>query len=323
MPHPTKLAALPMNSFALAVDIGGTKVESALVTPDGHVLAASRNRAHTGRAITPGKMSEALATVIAHTLLALPEDATLVGAGIGSAGPINRQLGTTSALNMPELQRFTVVERVQALLPTNTPVTLGLDGMCIALAEWQLGAGRDINDLLCMVVSTGIGGGLISGGTPVQGPDGNAGHVGQLRVTPRADGASDGPTAGTLESVASGPASVRWAQQNGWVGNAGEDLARDAAAGNEVARKAIVRSARAVGEALAGVAALASIELVVIGGGFSFVADDYLSLVEAHVHASAVLPAAHRLRVVGPQLGDAAPLVGAALLAHGWKPALL
>ncbi|MEV8268361.1 ROK family protein [Microbacterium sp. NPDC076911] len=301
-------------SVALAVDIGGTKVETALVDARGRVVVSSRKRASTGRGITVDAMRAALHSTITDTLAALPDDAILVGAGIGSAGPIDRSAGTTAPLNMPHLQGFAVREHVASLLPEGTRVELGLDGMCIALAEWQIGAGRGVNDLICMVVSTGIGGGVVCGGIPVTGADGNAGHIGQLRVREWGRDVASTRQTGTLESIASGPASVAWARAQGWEGASGEDLSRDAAAGDEIARAAIVRSAHAVGEALAGVSALTSTRLVIIGGGFSHVSLDYLDLVQSRAREVAVLPSAQHLSVIAPQLGDTAPLVGAALL---------
>ncbi|MEJ1154559.1 ROK family protein [Microbacterium marmarense] len=106
-----------------------------------------------------------------------------MGAGIGSAGPIDRRAGTAAPLNMPHVHGFRVQEYVASLLPEGTRVELGLDGICITLAEWQIGAGRGAENLLCMVVSTEISGGLVCDGIPVVGADGNAGHIGQLSDT--------------------------------------------------------------------------------------------------------------------------------------------
>ena len=121
------------------------------------------------------------------------------------------------------------------------PAVLGHDGGALALAESWRGATQDARASLSIVVSTGIGGGFVLGGAYAPGATGNAGHLGQVR---REGGL-------TLEEIASGPASVAWAREQGWQGGRGEDLASDAAAGVAVARAAIERSARAVGEALA------------------------------------------------------------------------
>lgn len=118
----------------------------------------------------------------------------------------------------------------------------------------------------------------------------------------------------TLEEIASGPASAAWAQAQGWTGATGEDLARDAAAGDPIARAAIERSARAVGEALADAATLVDLDVVAIGGGFSRVSDDYIDLVQQALTASAVHAYSQATRVVRSGLGDEGPLIGAAAL---------
>ncbi|WP_267898516.1 ROK family protein [Agromyces laixinhei] len=90
--------------------------------------------------------------------------------------------------------------------------------------------------------------------------------------------------------------------------------AESAQTGDLVARAAIERSAKAVGQTLAGVCALLDVGLIVIGGGFSLVSGDYVHLVQQSARSAAVLPAARTVRVVRAALGSDAPLVGAALL---------
>jgi glucokinase len=192
------------------------------------------------------------------------------------------------------------------------PVRVALDGTCIALAEVRFGALRGVRNGIAMVVSTGIGGGIVVDGQVVRGDTGNAGHVGQSWV--RRPSAED-PVAATVEAVASGPATVRWANAHGWDGVDGLALAADYRAGHPIAVRAVHRSADAVGQAIASFGALLEVTTVAIGGGFSRVADDYLARVEAAAHRVAVLPAARQVRVVPAELGDDAPLVGAALLA--------
>ncbi|WES66056.1 ROK family protein [Microbacter sp. GSS18] len=307
-----------METLSLAVDLGGTKVEAALVADDGTIVAQSRHRAPTGPSAGADIVDAAVREVVEAALAAAASGASIAAVGIGSAGPIDRHAGTVSPLNLP-LDGFPLVDSVRAALRDDVPVRLALDGTCIALAEARFGAAKDTADSVSMVVSTGVGGGIILDGRSVQGGSGNAGHVGQLRLSSRAPrgGARDG----TLEEIASGPASVAWARDQGWAGTSGEDLARDAAAGHPVARAAIERSAEAVGQAVAGMLALLDIPRFVIGGGFSFVAPDYVALVEAAAHAAAVLPRGHEVRVLRAGLGGDAPLIGAACLAQDARAA--
>ncbi|GGH44100.1 ROK family protein [Microbacterium album] len=294
--------------LALALDLGGTKLDAALVTGAGEVIAASRNRRPTGRSATPADLDEALAGTIAQALEQLPAGAEFAGVGIGSAGPIDRADGAIYPVNMPGVHGFGLTgaargAAARVLGSDDFPVRLRHDGGCLALAESWLGAAAGARASLSIVVSTGVGGGIVVDGAPIGGASGNAGHLGQLVV-----GDS------TLEEIASGPSSVVWARSRGWAGETGEDLGRAAAAGDRTARAAIQRSARAVGLGLANASTLLDLDVIAISGGFSRVSDDYVDLVGAALRESAVLPYARATRVVRSALGDEGPLVGAAAL---------
>jgi len=89
-----------MSIVALAVDFGGTKVESALVTADGQVIAGSRSRAATGREASSEQLEASVRQVVEHSIASLGEH-ELVGVGIGTAGPVDRTTGTVSPVNVP------------------------------------------------------------------------------------------------------------------------------------------------------------------------------------------------------------------------------
>jgi glucokinase len=173
--------------FALGVDLGGTKIEAALVDPSGTVLPGSRFRAPTGGASTSEMLAASAETVVLRAVSVLPDGATLAGVGIGSAGPITVAEGRVSPLNLPSWRRYPLRDQVAALVPGVT-VTLRMDGECIALAEHWIGAGQGESNLMGMVVSTGIGGGLIIDGRAIAGPSGNAGHIGHVEVPVRGNG---------------------------------------------------------------------------------------------------------------------------------------
>ncbi|MDN3311306.1 ROK family protein [Microbacterium oryzae] len=297
-----------MTRIALAIDLGGTKIDAALVDADGRVLAEGRNRRPTGPEITPGGLHRAVTEVVSHALAHLPGDAQFVGAGIGSAGPIDLRAGAIHPVNMPNVRGFELLEAVRDAVIASTGefdpvVRLRHDGGCLALAESWLGAAAGARASLSLVVSTGVGGGVVMGGIPVGGASGNAGHLGQMHVGEL-----------TVEEIAAGPASVRWAQLQGWQGETGEDLATSAAAGDRVARAAIERSAKTVGQALADASSLLDLEVIAISGGFSNVADDYVDLVGAALRDWAGLPYAQRTRVVRSALGGDGPIIGAGAL---------
>ena len=303
-----------MPVHALGIDLGGTKIEAALVDAHGAVLPGSRFRAPTGRAATSEQLADSADLVVGQALAALPQGRPLIGAGIGSAGPVSVAEGLVSPLNLPAWRDYPLRERIAAAVP-GLPVTLRIDGEAIALAEHWVGAGRGVENLMGMVVSTGIGGGLILGGRAVAGPTGNAGHIGHVEV-----GGFDVPCLcggiGCVEAVASGPNTVAWARAQGWGGSTGEELAVDYAGGDPVAVAAVRRSGRAIGQAIASATALLDLDVVAIGGGFSHVTPHLFDLVREPIAARAAFPFIAKVRVVPSGLGGDGPLIGAGALIH-------
>ena len=303
-----------MSAVALAVDLGGTKIEAALVDSAGRLLPGTRFRAPTGRESSSDQLAASATSVVTQALATLPDDATLVGIGIGSAGPITVDRGLVSPLNLPSWRDFPLRDLVSALVPL-VPTILRMDGECITLAEHWVGAGQGVDNLMGMVVSTGIGGGLILGGMAVAGPTGNAGHIGHVEVGGFDEACLCGGT-GCVEAVASGPNTVRWARSQGWVGETGEDLAVSYAAGDQVAITAVRRSARAIGQAIASATALVDLEVVAVGGGFSHVAPDLLDYVREAIAKRAPFPFVAKVKVIPSGLSGEGPLIGAAALVH-------
>lgn len=297
-----------MTRLALAVDLGGTKVEAALVDESGVVMPGSRSRRPTGAKLTESRLQGSLVQVIRTVLSGAAEP--VIGIGIGAAGPIDHEAGTIFPVNMPGVHgmplKAYVAEVGGAFGAADVPVHLGHDGGCLALAEAWVGAAQGARASMSFVVSTGIGGGFVIDGRHVGGASGNAGHLGQTHIDDL-----------TLEEVASGPASVAWAQSQGFAGSTGEELGAAAAAGDPIARAAIERSAFAVGVVLADAATLVDLDVIAVGGGFSQVSDDYVDLVGAALRERAALPYAAAARVVRSGLGSDGPLIGAAAQVFG------
>ena len=295
---------------ALALDIGGTKIAAGLVDVEGTLV-------HHAKLPTPDGDAEAVWTVV-DTLVteALAEAAGRVrGVGIASAGPIDLPAGTVSPINITEWQGFPIVERVSTL--TGGPVRLGGDGLCMALGERWRGAGRGgAQFLLGMVVSTGVGGGLVLDGVPYDGRTGNAGHVGHVVVDPDGGPCSCGGR-GCVETIAAGPRMAQWAREHGWDAPPEADakeLADDANAGNTVALEAFRRGATAVAAMIASVGAVCDLDLVVIGGGVARSGKLLFDPVREALTTYARLDFLRGLRVLPAELGGDAGLVGAAAL---------
>ncbi|HWG94937.1 MAG TPA: ROK family protein [Mycobacteriales bacterium] len=285
----------------LALDVGGTKLAAALVDDDGTLLRSER----VPTAADPWADAAAL-------LERVRGGARVDAVGAGCGGPMEWPEGVVSPLNMPQWRGFPLRAALQDLVP-GVPVAVHNDAVCFALGEHLAGAGRGARDLLGVVVSTGVGGGLVLDGRVRDGRTGSAGHVGHVVVEP--DGPECGCGArGCLEAVARGPAVVARARARGCPAVDGRSLAALAAAGDAVAVDELARAGRAVGTALAGVAALLDLDLVVVGGGLSQAGPPLWDPLHAAVRASARLPFTEVLRVVPAALGQDAGLVGAAAL---------
>ncbi|AGL26135.1 sugar kinase [Mycobacterium tuberculosis CAS/NITR204] len=236
------------------------------------------------------------------------------GVGIASAGPIDLHSGRVSPINIGSWGGFPLRDRVAAAVP-GVPVRLGGDGVCMALGEHWLGAGRGARFLLGLVVSTGVGGGLVLDGAPCLGRTGNAGHVGHVVVDPDGSPCPCGGR-GCVETIASGPSlaagrgptAVRAAL-------GGEELAEAAGAGDPVALRAFRRGAAALAAMIASVGAVCDLDLAVIGGGVAKSGRLLFEPLRAALADHARLDFLAGLRVVPAELGGAAGLVGAARLA--------
>lgn len=257
-------------ALVAAVDIGGTKIAGALVGAEDGELYHRVER--PTRAKESGKVvRDALAEVV-EALAGTPEWAGVELLGVGSAGPVDTVRGTVSPVNIPGWRDFPVVREVRELAG-GRPVVLTGDGVAMTAAEHWLGAARGFDNALCMVVSTGVGGGLVLGGALHPGPTGNAGHIGHISVD--LDGA---PCAcggrGCLEGLASGTAIAGHALAAGWrpAGGAGgradaAAVAAAARAGDPLALAAFARAGQALAAGIAAAATLVELEVVVIGGG--------------------------------------------------------
>lgn len=295
-----------IGDLVLAVDIGGTKLETALVSSGSVIQPGSRQRRPTGPSSSSGDFEANLSEAIALTLASA--NGPVIGAGVGSAGPVDLQSGSISPHNLPALHELPVQQLVETA--SGLPSVLRLDGTCIALAEYWSGATHGSSTSMSIVVSTGVGGGIIADGRLLAGGTGNAGHIGQIHVAVEASD-SEGST---LEAVASGPSSVRWARSRGWSGHTGEELAAAYRSGDATAEAATRRSAFFVGQAIASAATLLDIDVVAIGGGFVNVRPDYFDIVRASAVRNAIFRYARRVIIAPSGHSGDGPLLGAAAL---------
>lgn len=307
---PVALAVDAAGPVALAVDVGGTKAAAALVDAAGRVFN------HEVIPTAAGDLINRLCLLLARVAEPVGLD-RVAGIGISSAGPVDLAAGTVTPVNIPELHGAPLLGRLAELVP-GRPARLVGDGLAAAAGEHWLGAGQGCDDLLTIVVSTGIGGGLILGGRLHGGASGNAGHVGHAPVVVDGEQCQCGGR-GCPEAYASGPSMVRWALGNGWRprGSAdGVELAASARAGDEPARAAFERSGRVLGAMIAAAAATCDLSRTIIGGGVSQAGELLMAPLRRSLADHAALPFVAGIEVVNARLGPRASLMGAAALIH-------
>jgi glucokinase len=301
---------------ALAVDIGGTKLATGLVEPGGRVLTwaqvptpAGLDAEHLWRTL------DALITEVLGGASVTPAD--LAGCGCGCGGPMEWPAGVVSPLNIPGWRGFplraTLTERLGGIT-----VRVHNDAICMVAAEHWRGAGRGRDNVLGMVVSTGVGGGLVLDGRLIKGASGNAGHIGHIVVDPDTGPVCGCGGRGCVEAIARGPALVMWAQAEGWRPDqhdaTAKDLAADGALGHPIGLAAMRRAGRALGIGIASATCLCDLDVVSVGGGLSQAGPLLFDPLEEALRAHARLAFTRHVSVVPAALGQHAGLVGAAAL---------
>ena len=301
----------------LAIDVGGTKIAVGLVEPGGRLASwAQAETPHGLEAEQLWRTLDALCTRLLAGENIGPGNGGLAGVGCGCGGPLLWPEGRVSPLNIPAWRAFPLRQRLRERFPGMT-VRLHNDAICLTVGEHWRGAGRGRRTMLGMVVSTGVGGGLVLDGRLINGATGNAGHIGHVVVEPGGPPCTCGGR-GCLEAIARGPALVAWAQGEGWrPGQApvtAKDLADDAVQGHPVGLAAMRRAGRALGIAIASAADLCDLEVVAIGGGLAQAGPPLFDPLEEALRIHARIAYARDVPVVAAALGQSAGLIGAAAL---------
>jgi len=298
---------------ALAIDIGGSKLAAAVVDSGGRILVSAKVPTPHQRGLSADGLWRTVVGLVRG--VASGADGEFAGIGVGCGGPMRWPDGVVSPLNIAAWREFPLRDRLRDEF-AGLPVRAHNDAVCLAVGEHWRGAGRGASYVLGMVVSTGVGGGLVLGGRLVDGISGNAGHIGHIVVDP------DGPDCacggrGCVEAIASGPRITAWARENGWRSppRAGaRELAGDAARGEPVATQALERAGRALGIAIASATHLLDLEVVAVGGGLAQAGPLLFDPLADAFHRHARMAYARGVRVVPAALGQEAGLVGAAAL---------
>jgi glucokinase len=292
-----------MNSVSLAIDVGATKVAVGLVTLSGQVLARIDVNSKAG---SIEELNASLADAI-KSVMATP-DVVVVGAGIGSAGPIDNVKGTINPVNIPHWVDFSLVDFVREVSGLASVRIIG-DASALAYAEFVLGAGRGATNLMGIVVSTGIGGGVVLNGAFHMGRTGNAGMIGHSVVVQGGNECACGQR-GCVEAYSSGTNMAKDFGADNF-----EAVASAARSGDGAAVAAIEKGAAVLALGLLNAVALMDLDTIVVGGGVMLADDVYWPILVKHFEKEMkVLNFPGNVALKKATLGKDSGLVGAGLV---------
>jgi glucokinase len=308
---------------AIGIDLGGTKAAGLLLAEGGEVLAREQ-------AQTPAHDTDATIETVFQVATVLAGRGEPSAIGVGVAGMVDFAGGTLRfAPNLPLVEvplRDLVSERM------GLPCLVDNDANVAAWGEFLYGAGRDAEDMLLVTVGTGIGGGIVSGGSLYRGAHGFAAEIGHVIVEPGGPLCGCG-NRGCWEQVASGQALDRQARDaavhhpDSLIAELAADLGRDEELGGRIVWEAARREdamavaiiedvGRRLGQGIAGLVNVLDPEVVVVGGGVADIGDLLLGPARRAFH-EAVEAVEHRpeVPILPAELGNRAGAIGAAALA--------
>jgi glucokinase len=301
-----------MKTFG-GIDIGGTAVKFGLVSEGGTVLAK------TSLSFDLRQSFDGLVNALSERFesLAAAAKADLKGIGISTPGYADPTTGVLidGANNVPALQGHSFPRALGDRF--GVPAFIDNDGTCAAAGELLYGAGRDLRNFVLITLGTGIGGGVVIGGQPVTGREGQPPEIGAICLDP------DGPVnysgvPGTFERLACASGIIESYRRFGGKEDAGmspEDIFLLAGRGERAAASAIAQEGRYIAQAFGMMINLLNLEACLIGGGISAAGQPLLDAVRKHL-PSFTWPNLYRnCRVLLAQLGNDAGLIGAAAMA--------
>lgn len=320
-----KITSEDKNLLTLGVDVGGTKIETALVNTAGRILASHH------RSIHPEKnLDRVIADIVSSIEICLREaNQTARGLGIGVAGQVDKATGTVRFSPNLGWRNVPLQARLEEAL--GLPVVVNNDVRAATWAEWRHGAGQGVNDLVCLFIGTGIGGGIVSSGCLLEGCHNSAGELGHTTII--ASGRQCRcPNQGCLEAYAGGWAIAERAQEAVRTDpKTGQTLATLAGSiqhisattvsqaytdGDPLARRLVGETAQYLAAGLVSIVNAFNPCLLILGGGVIQGLPEYVPMIERSVRASALETAVEHLRIVTAALGNKAGVIGAAALAR-------
>lgn len=311
---PSLLAFNPGARVVAGIDLGATHASAALADLDGRILAERTQRLDiaSGPKKVLGWAERTVRDLLADQNRTVGE---LAAIGIGLPGPVEHSTGR--AINppiMPGWDRYDVPGHVQRAF--DVPVLVDNDVNVMALGE-QHAHLREVTDLVFIKVGTGIGAGIISGGTLQRGAQGTAGDLGHIYVPRGADVTCRCGNLGCLEAIAAVPALANAIRGAGVEVAADADVVRLVRAGDPEAVKAVRQSGRDLGEVLAALVNLVNPSVIVIGGALAAAGESLIAGIREVVYLRSLPLATEHLHIATSRAGGRAGVIGAAALAIG------
>ncbi|WP_244242396.1 ROK family protein [Nocardioides seonyuensis] len=309
---PSLLALNPTARVVVGVDLGATHARAVLTDLSGRILAEEREDLDIaeGPEKVLGWVTRTVRSLLRREKRRI---ADLAAIGIGLPGPVEHATGR--AINppiMPGWDRYDVPARVRRDL--DVPVLIDNDVNIMALGEKHAHF-PDVDDLVFIKVSTGIGAGIISGGSLQRGAMGTAGDVGHVRLR-RADGvACRCGNEGCLEAVAASPALTAELRSVGEDVHSGSDVVDLVRSGNVAAIQVVRQAGRDMGEVVAMVVNFINPSVVVVGGALSAAGEHLIAGIRETVYQRSLPLATEHLRIVPSAAGERAGVIGAAAMA--------
>ena len=306
---------------AIGVDVGGTKIAAAVVSPEGEILNEVR---YPTQAIPPNR----LVGTIARAITEVKDGFEVGGACLAVPGfVLSAENKVVFAPNLHEIENIRLDEEIGGR--TGLSVTVENDANAAAWGEFRFGAGKDNEHLVFITLGTGVGGGVITHGVLLRGSQGAGGELGHVTIDPTGPRCGCG-NHGCLEALASGKAIERRAREvasdlpNSALGRLaierhvlGEDVTRLAEEGDEAALQVLRETGMWLGIGLAGFVNVFNPEVVAIGGGASRAGEFILGPARKEVYLRARSPSRDLVEIKEASLGPESGVLGAAGLARG------
>lgn len=315
-----------MANYFIGVDLGGTKILTAVADQKGNILADVKmaTEVEKGEEYIINIIEKSIREAVSNAELNLEEIKRI---GVGSPGPLSIKKGIVYETSNLPFENFPIVEMLESKV--NIPVVLENDANAAALGEKLFGAGIDSKVMVYITISTGIGGGLIIEEKVFHGSNDGAGEVGHMIIEP------SGPTCGLdqhkgcLEAMASGTAIIRNVKNefkndsdkslknySGKIEDIeGHDIARAARDGDMLAQEVYQEAGRYLGIGVANLINLFNPDTIVFGGGVMKAKDLFWAEMEHSVEENALSASANDCEFLEAVLGDNTGVIGAIAVA--------